>query len=402
MSTQQWFVILSVSFVHFIAFSHRMEVVPFFTELKDLYGVGYAEAGGLISSFLLGYALFQIPAGNLADRYSSKWMMLIGSCVMLIVSLLFVFADTFAIALGLRFLLGVSSAMLFSPGIKMISSVAPKEKRGLSIGILEGAAGMAMLLTLTIFPVLSVYVPITYLYLALPLLLIPMLFSFWKLPEGMGENGRRRGGGEPRTSFLQLFCDVRIVKLFGMAFFGLFGLYAFIAWLPTYLETVLGYSKEHTGWVMAIIMISQVIMGPVSGVVSDWMGERKSTIMMGTVMLAGSACWLYLASDWGIYFVAVVIGTGFSWSMAPMIVLATEIFRVEMAGSVVSMMNTVGQIGSAASGYFYGMLFDATGDFQWIWIVSMVFLGLRILCCLGDLEGKSGINDDSHQNRISS
>ncbi|WP_047151758.1 MFS transporter [Aneurinibacillus tyrosinisolvens] len=393
MSVQQWFVILFVSGIHFIAFSHRMEVVPFFTELKEVYGVGYAEVGGLVSSFLLGYALFQIPAGTLADRYSPKWLILIGSCVMLIASLLFVFTESFLFALGLRFIMGASSAMLFSPGIKLISSFTPKEKRGLSIGILEGAAGIAMLLTLTLFPVLSVHIPRIYLYLALPFLLLPMLVLFWKLPMGpVPDKSQGEGGGHQRYSFLRLFRHSRVVRLFGISFFGMFGLYAFLAWLPTYLESVLGYAKQQVGWVMAIVMISQVIMAPVSGKVSDWMGERKGTLIVGSLMLACSACWLYWFSDWGIYFVAVLVGTGISWSMAPMLVLATEIVSIEMAGSVVSVMNTIGQLSSAASGYVYGKLFDITGNFQLIWIVCFAFLTVRTLCCLGDLEGKKRVD----------
>lgn len=393
MGAKQWFVVLVVCSVHFVAFSQRMNVVPFFIEMKDVYRVGYAEIGGLVSTFLLGYAFFQIPAGILADRYSPRATMITGLSTMLIASFLFVITHSLLIALILRFVMGASSAMLFSPGIKLISTFTPKEKRGFSVGMMEGAAGMGMLLTLTVFPVFSIFISWQNLFLGLSLLMIPLLILFRKIPKedtewepGLNEEGIGR------VSFLDLFRNVRVLRLMGVSFFGLFGLYAYLAWLPTYLQIVAGYSKQETGWIMALVMISQVIMGPVSGKVSDWMGQRKITLIIGSGLLALSAIWLFLFKAWGIYFIVLLIGTGISWSMAPMLALATEVVNVKMAGSVISVMNTVGQIASAISGYVYGLLFDTTGNFHMIWFICMAAFLIRIIFCLGNLEGK-GVPD---------
>jgi sugar phosphate permease len=130
MKSYQWLVVFFVSLIHLTAFTQRMDVVPFLVDLRDVYHVGYAEVGGLVSAFLLGYALFQIPAGNLADRYSPKLLILIGVLVMLMTSIISVFVHSLLFALVLRFLMGMSSAMLFSPGIKLISSYTPKRTRG--------------------------------------------------------------------------------------------------------------------------------------------------------------------------------------------------------------------------------------------------------------------------------
>ncbi|MCQ6268360.1 MFS transporter [Fictibacillus sp. WQ 8-8] len=390
MGRVQWFVVLYVSFIHFIAFAHRMEVVPFFTDLKDTYQTGYAEIGGLVSAFLLGYAVFQIPAGTLADRYSPKRLILIGLLIMLSTSFLFTVTHSLLLSLFLRFLMGASSAMLFSPGIKLISSFTPKEKRGMSIGILEAAAGMGMLLTLTIFPILSVYIEWNLLFVVLTIILLPVIALFGKVP---GENQPVNEGQLERSKmpFLTLLKNPKVLRLMGIAFFGLFGLYGFIAWLPTYLETSIGYSKQETGIIMAVTMVSQVIMAPVSGKLSDWMGQRKATLIYGSFLMTISSLWLLLFHNMGIYFVAVLIGTGISWSMAPMLTLATEVVSVNKAGSVISIMNTVGQLASAISGFVYGMMYDWFGDFQMVWLGCLIAFVIRILFCLGDLENKRAI-----------
>ena len=61
MKFHQWIVVYFVTLIHFMAFTQRMDVVPFLIELRDVYDVGYAEVGGLVSAFLLGYAFFQYP-----------------------------------------------------------------------------------------------------------------------------------------------------------------------------------------------------------------------------------------------------------------------------------------------------------------------------------------------------
>ncbi|PLR77034.1 hypothetical protein CU633_12510 [Bacillus sp. V3-13] len=400
MTRLQWLIVGFVSFIHFLAFSHRMEVVPFLVDLKDMYNAGFAEVGGLVSSFLLGYAAFQIPAGTLADRYSPRWLILIGLTTMMVSSIIFSLTDSLYLALILRFIMGASSAMLFSPGIKLISTFTPKEKRGVSIGILEGAAGMGMLLTLTIFPILSSFVEWNLLFLLLSLLLLPVLLLFLKIPEGESNTNEDENKRIRPSGFFDLFKNKKIVRLLGIAFFGLFGLYGFLAWMPTYMEAAMGYTKRETGLVMAIMMIAQIIAAPLSGKISDFLGQRKSTLMIGSCLMAASALWLYILNDYLIYLVAVIIGTGISWSMAPMLALATEIVHINLAGSVISIMNTVGQIASALSGYIFGLLYDQFGTFHIIWMACLASFIIRILFTLGELENHEANNSKAQRKEV--
>lgn len=394
MNKFQWFMVCFVSFIHFLALSHRMEVVPFLVDLKDMYHVGFTQVGGLLSSFLLGYAIFQIPAGTLADRYSPVSLIVLGLSLMMISSMIFSMTHSLYLALILRFIMGASAAMIFSPAIKLISIHSPKEKRGLSIGILEGAAAAGSLLTLTVFPILSIYVEWNTLFLMLSILLLPTLLLFLKVPKGKNTSeiqGKKEV--QPRV-FLNLFKDKKIHRLLGISFFGLFGLYGFLAWMPTYLEAAMGYTKQETGLIMAFMMIAQIIGAPLSGKLSDIVGQRKSTLIIGSILAAGCCLWLIFLNDTGIYCTAFVIGIAISWSLAPMLTLATEMVHISSAGSLISTMNTVGQLGSAISGYVFGMLYDTFGSFQIIWIVSFIACLIRIMFTFGELENHQVIESE--------
>ncbi|WP_409288284.1 MFS transporter [Peribacillus sp. SCS-37] len=393
MNRFQWFMVYFVSFIHFLALSHRMEVVPFLVDLKGMYHVGFTEVGGLLSAFLLGYAIFQIPAGILADRYSPISLIVLGLSLMMISSIIFSLTHFLYLALFLRFMMGASAAMIFSPAIKLISIHSPREKRGLSIGILEGAAAVGSLLTLTVFPILSIYVEWNTLFLLLSILLLPTLLVFLKVPKGENTSEIGKKKVQPRV-FLNLLKDKKIHRLLGISFFGLFGLSGFLSWMPTYLETSMGYTKQEAGLVMAIMMIAQIIGAPLSGRLSDLMGKRKSTLMFGSILAAGCCLWLIFLNDTGKYFTAFLIGIAISWSLAPMLTLATELVHVNSAGSLISIMNTVGQLGSAISGYVFGMLYDTFGSFQIIWIVCFIACLIRIAFTFGELEHQKSADSE--------
>jgi cyanate permease len=89
-----------------------------------------------------------------------------------------------------------------------------------------------------------------------------------------------------------------------------------------------------------------------------------------------------------------VIGIAISWSLAPMLTLATEMVHISSAGSLISIMNTVGQLGSAISGYVFGMLYDTFGSFQIIWIVSFIACLIRIMFTFGELENHQVIDSE--------
>src|SRR5436309_2760190 len=75
--------------VFLIANAQRIDVVPFFNELRATYGVDYAGVGALLSAYLLGYVAAQIPAGLAADNLPTRRVTLAGLGAITLTSLLF-------------------------------------------------------------------------------------------------------------------------------------------------------------------------------------------------------------------------------------------------------------------------------------------------------------------------
>ena len=95
---------------------------------------------GLITSgFLIGIGLFQIPAGILAAKYDPRLIIVFGTMLLSVSSLLSGLVTEIYQMVFLRFLVGVGMAFFFGPSVILISRYLGKGSDGLGVGILNSA-----------------------------------------------------------------------------------------------------------------------------------------------------------------------------------------------------------------------------------------------------------------------
>ncbi len=89
----------------------------------------------IASSYILGAAAFLMPFGRLADIIGRKKIYLSGIILFSLFTLLSGTADSLSMLLAFRVAQGIASAMLFSTGIAILTSVFPATKRGYALGL---------------------------------------------------------------------------------------------------------------------------------------------------------------------------------------------------------------------------------------------------------------------------
>ncbi|MBL9078819.1 MAG: MFS transporter [Planctomycetes bacterium] len=132
-----------------LAFCDRF-TVGFFTAgfplfLRGVHGVDAARIGMLLASFLLPFALLSYPAGRLAERWSRRQLVAVGS---LLYGLGVVLVGAVPPA-GLWVLmpwLGVSSAVMFVPTLLWLLERAPGIDRTTAMAAFHGAGALGFLL----------------------------------------------------------------------------------------------------------------------------------------------------------------------------------------------------------------------------------------------------------------
>lgn len=109
-------------------------VGPALPAIGAAFGVGPADWGILVASFLVGAGLFQVPAGYLARRYGARMVSLAGVALLAVGAGASAVAPDFLALLALRLLAGVGAGLFFSPAIGLVASLYPEGRRGVPVG----------------------------------------------------------------------------------------------------------------------------------------------------------------------------------------------------------------------------------------------------------------------------
>jgi len=364
-----------------LANAQRIAVVPFFNEFRRTFGIDYMAAGGLLSAYLLGYVLAQIPAGLAADNLPTRHVTVAGLAMLALTSALFAVSDRLGPALLLRGLMGVSAAALYSSTVKLTLG-GTATRRGAAMGLLQSGAGTGMVVGLFAMPLLAQATSVRTAFLAMAAFsCATLLYAALCLPR------RAVGlpGAEPLVAQVgRIVTRRQFVYLSGCASLALFSAYGVTAWIPTYLRNGFGFTIASSGAVASLINVALVVASPFAGMLSDRFDARASAIVIGFAVLI-SAFFLLVALPSPIWVAAsaALAGIGLALTLPIITTLTTEMFGLQRAGIAVSLNLAVGQVASTISGVLLGYILDATGSFTRVWSVGLAVAACGIVPALG-------------------
>jgi len=101
---------------------------------QDVSGLGLVTA-----TFYIGIGAFQVPGGILAAKIGPRLTVIYGTTIASLSALLTGFAGNLAEIAILRFLVGAGMALVFAPGVVMVTRFLRKGSEGLGVGIYNAA-----------------------------------------------------------------------------------------------------------------------------------------------------------------------------------------------------------------------------------------------------------------------
>jgi len=353
---------------------------------KDLFG-------WVFSSFLIGYALLQLPGGAIADRWSAKKVLMLAACGFSLFTLLTPFgAHTFFLLLVLRFLVGAFESMTF-PAVTSINSrwiPRPEFGRAHTFSISGVTAGQVVAYPLTTW-VISRSSWQTVFYLN-------ALFGFvwmaiwWRYaadtpathPAVSPEERDYIAAHLPPRSTTQLPLRVMLTSLpllivsFAYMCFAYIG-WLFLFWFPTYLVEARGFSMGAMG-TAGIFLHGGGFIGLIGGgALGDWLLRRGWSPQFVRARLGGIGLTLSLPFLLGAALVPspllcvifqVIFYMLFVSALAGFSTVAIE-FNQQLAGAIFGLINTLGTFagffGPLTAGY---MLVGSGGNWLLPFFVS--------------------------------
>lgn len=108
------------------------------------WGLTGVQAGAVFAAFQAGYVAAILPAGRLADRFSTRGVVAAGATGTGVASIGFAaLATGFWSGVGFRAVAGVFMAGVYVPGMRLLSEWYPAEDRGTALGVYAGAFSLS-------------------------------------------------------------------------------------------------------------------------------------------------------------------------------------------------------------------------------------------------------------------
>lgn len=327
--------------------------------IADL-GISKAQAGSLISFYLLSILLFQLPAGYVIDRADPRRIIVAASLALVALSLGMSWTRRYDVLLALRILTGIAVAFIFVPSAFLVAR-AFERTPGRAIGMFLSAppAGVAVgnLLSPSIADAFGW--PAVFLAFNLPLLALLPLFARYasRLPSRRSERFRL---GDLLTAFRN-----RELWKTGLAFASSQAAYIFYAsWSFTYLT--------ETGFPSAGLLILASAAVPAAGIVSRPLGGY-----LAETAFARDKRWVPAVAFAGLLIVSLsipllamgapllLVAAGFlaQFPFSVYYLFSTQVMPARFGGSGFAFINTTSLIGSSVSPALAGLLVDLTSSF---------------------------------------
>jgi len=328
------------------------------------------------SAFAITQLLVSPFAGRLGDRGGRKPLILLGLATYLIAAIGWLLTTEIWVAIGMRALSGVGSALVFSLATAYIGDLTPEGHEGRYMGVF----GLFDFLGFGMGPLVSGILRDRYgfdavfIFMAILMVLAIMTISAL-LPSRVTAGGGREGDGDaPRGaapwSVVLRHPIVQGVFAVHVGYSLAFG--AGFSFLAVYLEEEIAATATMVGVVLASQELVGGLLQPVMGRVADRL-NRRLLIIIGVVMVAAGYAAFALTTQYLLLAAAFALGAGLGSAVQGVAsrALMVEVGR-DLGMATVMAVNSMGfAIGVLVGSLGGGVLADAAGT-------RSVFIGAAV------------------------
>ncbi|WP_431088683.1 MFS transporter [Paenibacillus sp. 8b26] len=311
-----------------------------------------SQTGLLGTIMFLGYLLTVGLSGVLAVRWGAKLVLITGSAAVVVSMLGLAWSPSFW-AIGLfMFVIGAGSSLVFTPLMSLMIGWFPQQ-RGKVLGILLSGAGIGMLLSGFLIPVIIRVFPHDgwrAVWLCFGIIsLVVLVLSLFVLKNPA--SARQTVSEEDKPQWLKNKELTRIAVLYfliGMAYL-IPNLYQSSYMLEA------GISSSTTGLIYAFAGVFSIIGGPVWGSISDKAGVQRTFMLAWIFAVLGDLVPIVMDNVWGFAISSIIWGSSIGGLVTLIQVKASQQVPskyVPSAIGFVSVFYAVGQmLGPALSGW---------------------------------------------------
>ena len=415
----RWLILALLFSISVVTYIDRVNISVTARQMMPAYGITDQQMGWIFSAFVIGYALFQIPGGWLADRWGARvvltialvwWSICTAWTAMVAASSLASLVGIVGALMLVRFCLGMGEAVALPAFNRAVTNWFPAEARGFGIGIAIGGIGLGSALT----PPIAAWVMVnwgwqTVFYLA-SLLGIGMGLLWWLLSRNHPHEHPWVNSSEqaliertPATTTAvpwRTFRQTPTIWWLVISYSCLgYVAYVYLSWFYLYLVNVRGFDVLRGGFYASAPFVAMLVFCPLGGWVTDRLAVRngitagRAVTGMTGMVLAGATIALgaYVESP-TLAITSLSFGAGWLYFSVGAYWASTTDLSKAHAGTLSGLMNTGANIGGAISPTLTPWLAH-----HWGWPVSLGFAAaIAILggCLWVKIDPGKGLADE--------
>ena len=365
-----WFTTLMAAAILMITMGTRQSMGLYVGPLNTDTGLGIVAISLAMAIGQFVWGAVQPIAGAFADKFGPRPVLLTGLFILVLGSALTPLVSSqmgLILTLGLLTAIG-SGACSFSVLLAAAAQRMPASSRGTASGIINAGGSFGQF----------VFAPITgkliqwigwmgtmWSMAAVALLAIPLLNRL------TNDTHAPSKAPDPESGLKKAVTDAMRNPSYLLLHLGFFTCGFHIAFLVTHLPTevgLCGLSTTVASWSLALIGLANIVGSLFAGsCINLYRSKYVLACMYGSraVLIA-----LYLAApktEWTFY--AFAVGLGLTWlaTVPPTAALVGKLFGIRYLATLFGLTLLSHQVGGFLGAYLGGLVFEAQGDYHWMW-----------------------------------
>ncbi|CDO09796.1 MFS transporter [Mycolicibacterium cosmeticum] len=374
------------------------------TTIAGDLGLSNTQMGLLLSAFSWPYAIANLPAGFLVDKFGPKKMYAAAAGAWSAVTMLTAVASSFGPLYAARVALGIAESPFFTSGLKVAERWYAKDERSIPLAVVNTGSQIAN----AIAPPLLTFLIIAFgwrgMFVVLGVTGVAVVALWWlayrnPTPEeeasikqnsvlSAEEQEATDAAGETQESTMRTWAALLGKPNTWFMVIGAFGIFytvwVYLTWLPGYLEKSRGFSLKEVGWVAALPYLCGIAGVLAGGFASralvvrglPVLRARKLPIVVGAVLAAAAV--LPVAYVQSTVLSILLLCVGYFFAQVPIGViwtLASDIAPDHQVSSLGAIQNFGGFLGAACAPVVTGIILDRTGgNYHYVFVIGGVLL----------------------------
>lgn len=397
-----WYVLGASFIILFFNSGARISFGVVFKPLVAEFGWSRAALSAVFFLHMATYAGALVVAGILYDRYGPRWI-IIGSTMLLSAGFMLtaMINSMWQLILCYGVLAGIGLGGTSVPLIASIMSKWFNRWRGLAISIALSGHSLGQFVLVPLCTNFVTYYDwrLTYLILGLLMLAVNVLLALWIIRGDPDELGHKPYGTDPTspntmpvvtTAASSNAGDLNLKKALCTSSLWFFFIVMFICgggdfWVTTHLVPFVtdhGLSTATGGQILAwygpLSLVGLLVAGPIS----DLFGCKLPIALTFLLRLFLFLLIMHVQTQAALYGFALAFGFTHLITAPLTPVLVGRLYGLSHVGVIAGIVTTIHHLSGGLWTYIGGEIFDRTGSYQLVFLLSAIAVAIAFLCSL--------------------